>query len=521
VQLTVRDFKWPIYLLFFGMLIFPCCNAQKENPPELAEPETSADSPISRFAVTIKSEDLKKHISYLASDELEGRHSGTQGARSAAEYIADHFDTLGLLGQEAESPSHFQRFSMEKRNPTDCYLQSEHGRIDNWNECMEMHGDYYGAMDVDLVFVGYGRNIDYQDIDVQGKLVALFMGRPGIDEIGNDLERKKAADAISRGAVGTLLLVHDEQGILNYIRQLKPYFNKPRFYQYLETKKAAAAVRNIILPLSAAAKLIGIGADTLKSQKQEMLNNRVVPDLFPTKVHMRTTYEVLEKIEGANVLGYIAGSDKADECVVLTAHYDHLGRSGDTIYNGAYDNAAGVAALMEVAGAFMAAAEAGLSPRRSVLFLMPDAEEIGGIGSIFYVSHPLFPPLKTVVDINIDGIGREDAANPHLQDFVHIYLSQNGRSDLRIMRDRAVKALGVNLHLEWRENYAGSDNAFFERELIPAIALGTGQPRDHHQPTDTAEKINYKNVQDIARLGFALAWEIANAEKMIQRIVSK
>jgi len=89
------------------------------------------------------------------------------------------------------------------------------------------------------------------------------------------------------------------------------------------------------------------------------------------------------------------------------------------------------------------------------------------------------------------------------------------------MRDRAVKALGVNLHLEWRENYAGSDNAFFERELIPAIALGTGQPRDHHQPTDTAEKINYKNVQDIARLGFALAWEIANAEKMIQRIVSK
>lgn len=370
-----KDSKWIICILLFGILFLPDCHPKKENSPELAEPETSADNPIRRFATTIKSEKLKKHIYYLASDQLEGRHSGTPGAHSAAEYIADHFRNLGLQGPGQDDTRHFQEFLMVKKEPLACYLQSDHGRIENWNEFMEMHGDFYGAVDVDLVFVGYGLDIDYRDFDVQGKLAAIFMGRPGSDEIGNDLERKKTAEALSRGAVGTLLIVHDEQGILNYIRQLKPYFNKPRFYQYLEPQEAAAVVRNIILPLSAAAELLGISADTLRSQKQEMQNNKKVPDLFPTKVHMRTTYEVVEEIAGANVLGYIAGSDKTEECVVLTAHYDHLGRSGDAIYNGAYDNAAGVAAVMEIAGAFMAAAEAGLPPRRSMLFLTPDAKK--------------------------------------------------------------------------------------------------------------------------------------------------
>jgi len=180
-----------------------------------------------------------------------------------------------------------------------------------------------------------------------------------------------------------------------------------------------------------------------------------------------------------------------------------------------------VATVMEIAEAFMMASEDGHFPRRSVLFLAPDAEEIGGVGSIYYLDHPVFPPSETAVDINIDGIGREDASRPKLKNFVHVYLSRNGRTDLKKMRDRAVEALATDLRLEWRESYAGSDNVFFERVMIPAIALGTGQPRDHHKPTDTADKIKYKNVQDIARLAFAFAWEIANSENTIQRVITE
>jgi hypothetical protein len=409
---------------------------------------------------------------------------------------------------------------MVKKNPVDCYLESVHGRVENWDEFMEMHCDFYGEKEVDLVFAGYGRNEDYEGLDVEDKLVAFFMGRPEADEIGNDLERKKMVAALARGVAGTLLVVHDDKKILEYIHQIKPYFNKPRHYQDLSSQEAINVARSIVMPTSAAAKLFGIKMEVLKTAKEELQRGKEKTEKFQIKVRMKTSYETLETIAAENVLGYIEGSDIKQECVVFTAHYDHLGKSGDAIYNGAYDNAAGVAAVMEIAEAFAMASEGGNRPRRSVLFLTPDAEEIGGVGSIYYLDHPVFPLEETAVDINIDGIGREDASRPELKKFVHVYLSKNGRADLKKVKDRAAEALSIDLHLEWRENYAGSDNAFFERHLIPAIALGTGQPKDHHKPTDTADKINYTNVQKIAQLAFAMAWEITNSENTVQRIIS-
>ena len=510
-----------ICLVFLGIVTIEGCRPKGDQTQNLDTLAESQDNPVKHYAETITIEELKDHISYLASDELEGRQSGNPGAKLAAEYIADHFQDIKLEGLQSEGQRYLQKFLMIKKKPVDCYLENEHGRVNNWNEFMEMHCDFYGEKDVDLVFAGYGREVDFEGIDVKDKLAAFFMGTPEADEVGNDREREKIAAAIGRGAVGTLLIVHDDIEILDYIRQIKPYFNKSRHYQDKKPDEAIQEKRSIIITCAAVAKLFGVSPDALGAAKREMQNRKSVTGKFQAEVHMNTSYEEIETVLAENVLGYIEGSDKKEECVIFTAHYDHLGRAGDEIYHGAYDNAAGVSAVLEIAEAFAMASEDGHRPGRSVLFLTPDAEEIGGVGSRYYLDHPIFSLPDTVVDINIDGIGREDASRPELKDFVHVYLSRNGRTDLKKMRDRAVEALSTNLRLEWRETYAGSDNAFFERDLIPAIALGTGQPKDHHKPTDTADKIKANNVQKIARMAFAMAWEIAKSETTIQRIISE
>ncbi|UCE42850.1 MAG: M28 family peptidase [Candidatus Aminicenantes bacterium] len=510
-----------VVLVSFGLMLIQGCQKKQELIQDLEMGAESQDNPVKYFAETITIEELKDHISYLASDEMEGRESGTPGAKLAAQYIAEHMQNLHLKGIQMETQTYLQRFPMVKKKPVDCFLESAHGRVDNWDEFMEMHGDFYGEKDVDLVFVGYGRDMDYEEVDVKNKLVAFFMGKPDADEISNDWEREKIVSAMSRGAVGTLLIVHDDEKILEYIRQIKPYFNKPRHYQDKSPQEASNVERSIVIPTTAVAKLFGLKPDALRAEKKKAKNGKSEAGKFQVKVRMKTSYKTLDTIPAENVLGYIEGSDKKEECLIFTAHYDHLGKSGETIYNGAYDNAAGVAAVMEIAEAFVLASEGGNNPKRSVLFLTPDAEEIGGVGSIYYLDHPVFPLSETIVDINIDGIGREDANRPGLKDFVHVYLSKNGRADLKIMKDRAVERLVSDLRLEWRESYSGSDNAFFERDMIPAIALGTGQPKDHHKSSDTADKIDYKNVQQIAQLAFAMAWEIANNENSIRRIISE
>jgi Zn-dependent M28 family amino/carboxypeptidase len=151
-----------------------------------------------------------------------------------------------------------------------------------------------------------------------------------------------------------------------------------------------------------------------------------------------------------------------------------------------------------------------------VLFLLPDAEELGGVGSMHLIDNPPFPLPGISANINLDELGREDSSPPKLKDFVYFYLSRMGREELRSIRDKAAVVF-TELFLEHRESYSGSDHIFFERTGIPVIVLSTGQPRDHHQPMDAADKLDYKNVRDIARLAFASAWQIANSSEKIGR----
>ena len=334
-----------------------------------------------------------------------------------------------------------------------------------------------------------------------------------------DKERIKMKSISDRNAAGFLLIFTDESSRAAYERFRKAFYGEPKYYLFKSPEEALDSERNIVIFASDLANLFGINTDKFLSALDEMKSVKDMTGLFSTTVRMKTAYETYSTLEAKNVLGYIEGTDKKDEWIILTAHYDHLGMEDGRVFNGAYDNAAGVASVIETAGAFAAAAEEGFRPRRSVVFYLPDAEELGGVGSMHFLDNPPFPLAKISAAINIDGIGREDADNPRLKDFVHFYISRLGGEELGDIRDLSA-SVSRGLRLHDRDGYGGSDHAFFERKGIPVIALSTGHPGDHHKPTDTADKLDYKNIQDIARLAFACAWRIANSEERIKRISS-
>jgi Zn-dependent M28 family amino/carboxypeptidase len=221
-----------------------------------------------------------------------------------------------------------------------------------------------------------------------------------------------------------------------------------------------------------------------------------------------------------NVLAFIEGSEKPEEILVISAHYDHVGMKGDQIYNGADDDASGTSAVMEIAQAFRQAKNNGNGPKRSILFINLTAEEKGLFGSMWYVEHPIFPLENTIADLNIDMVGRVDEAHVENPNFVYLIGSDKLSSDLHKISEEANKKY-VNLDLDYTYNDEGDPNRFyyrsdhynFAKNNIPIIFYFNGVHEDYHQPTDTADKIDFDLLQKRTKLVFYTAWELANREE--------
>lgn len=221
--------------------------------------------------------------------------------------------------------------------------------------------------------------------------------------------------------------------------------------------------------------------------------------------------------DSENIWAFIEGTDKKDEIVVISAHYDHVGMKNGEIYNGADDDGSGTVALLEIAQAFQKAKEAGKGPRRSILFLHVTGEEHGLHGSRYYTENPLFPLANTVADINIDMIGRRDPFHEKSNNYVYIIGSDYLSSDLYTITEEANKNF-VQLDLDYKYNdrndpnrfYYRSDHYNFAKHNIPSVFLFNGTHEDYHQPTDEPNKIEYDALAKRAQLGFVIAWEIAN-----------
>ena len=224
-----------------------------------------------------------------------------------------------------------------------------------------------------------------------------------------------------------------------------------------------------------------------------------------------------------NVLAYIKGSEKPDEIIVLSAHYDHVGIENGEVYNGADDDGSGTVALIEIAKAFQKAKKQGNGPKRSILFLHVTGEEIGLYGSRYYTENPLFPLSNTVVNLNVDMIGRIGSEKEGNDNYVYLIGSDKLSQELHDVSEEVNKRY-TNLELDYTYNddndpnrfYYRSDHYNFAKNDIPVIFYFNGTHKDYHKHTDTPDKIEYELLAKRSRLIFLTAWELANREARIK-----
>ena len=233
-------------------------------------------------------------------------------------------------------------------------------------------------------------------------------------------------------------------------------------------------------------------------------------------------FKANQTIRGENVLGYIEGSDLKDELLIITAHYDHLGKHDSLIFNGADDDASGVSAALEIAEAFMLAKKEGNGPRRSILIMPVSGEEKGLLGSRYYTDNPIYPLENTVANLNIDMIGRLDDWHDN-GNYVYLIGSDRLSYDLHDLNEK-INDEYIGIDLDYRFNdkddpnryYYRSDHYNFAKNNIPVIFYFNGVHEDYHKPSDTIEKLDFDKINTITKLIFLTAWEIANRDDRIK-----
>lgn len=223
--------------------------------------------------------------------------------------------------------------------------------------------------------------------------------------------------------------------------------------------------------------------------------------------------------DSENIWAFIEGSEKPEEIVVVSAHYDHIGIKNGDVFNGADDDGSGTVALLEIAQAFEKAKKEGHGPKRSILILHVTGEEHGLHGSRFYSENPLFPLANTVADVNIDMIGRRDEAHAASNNYIYLIGSDYLSTDLFNVCEN-VNSKYTKLNLDYKYNdrkdknrfYYRSDHYNFAKNGIPSVFLFNGVHADYHEKTDEVDKIEFDALAKRAQLAFAIAWEIANRE---------
>ncbi len=499
-----------------------------------------------RAARAIDKDSLTAPIRFLADDLLEGRGPASRGDRTARLYLET---TLQLLGLEPGAPGGawqqpFDMVGVKAEVPETWSFKSASRTVTlkRWDDFIAASGvqsDRASLDDAELVFVGYGiqapeyRWDDFKGMDLKGKVLVMMNNDPDWDPKLFEGNRRlyygrwtyKYESAARQGAAGAIIIhTTPSAGYPWQVVQTSwsgeqfhlPAHGEPQIQVAGWTTEAAT--RELM-------KAAGQDLDRLIAQAKSR-------DFKPVPLGITTTFSFANKVERvktANVMGLLPGGDPKlkDQVVVFSAHHDHLGigapdASGDTIYNGAEDNASGDAQLLAIAKAFTTLRE---RPRRSVLFLFVAAEEQGLLGSQYYAEHPTFPPGRIAANINYDGgnlFGRT-------KDLTYIGL---GKSSL----DRVVRAVAARQgrrvegdQFPDRGFFYRSDQFSFAHIGVPAIYLHSGtdfighpagwgkekledwEEHHYHQPSDQySPSWNFDGMTEDARLGFYCGLDIAN-----------
>ncbi|MGG5506820.1 MULTISPECIES: M28 family metallopeptidase [unclassified Myroides] len=238
----------------------------------------------------------------------------------------------------------------------------------------------------------------------------------------------------------------------------------------------------------------------------------------PVPASFMTNWQMKLK-DSENVWAFIEGSEKPEEVLVISAHFDHMGILLNKVYYGADDNGSGTSAVMEIARVFQSLVKEGIRPKRSVLFLHVTGEEFGLFGSKYYTQNPPIPLSQTIANLNIDMIGRRSEEHPSTQDYIFLVGSDKLSQDLHDTAEKA-NTESVQLVLDYTFNddddpqqiYYRSDHYSFAKNNIPAIFFYNGTHEDYHLPSDTFDKIDFPILTKRTQLIFETAWKLANGD---------
>lgn len=499
---------------------------------------TQTNTPAT-FANTITPDEMKSKMAIIASDEFAGRETGEEGQKRCAEYLANFFKELGL--PPIVKGSYLQEFPLREEKMAQTTFSINDKPYTFLKDYFSFQGIPDGTYKSDeVVFVGFGINDkesginEYEGLDVKGKIVVFFedepMNKQGISYItqttrvsewSSDLKLKTNA-AKEAGAIAAVSIQKFADHDIDVYRH---YIEKPKVYSYTGGKAEKPSFPKFYISEAMANDLFVLVNKKYTSQsiKEEYRRGKRTKG-FEIKTPVEITVKTEERIiTGENVLGYIEGTDLKDELVIITAHYDHLGKTDKGIYYGADDDGSGTVSLLEIAEAFVAAKNAGMGPRRSILIMPVSGEEKGLLGSDYYSQHPVFPLEKTVTDLNIDMIGRVDKTHAGNYNYVYIIGSDKLSTDLHTVNEDVNKKYS-NLEFDYTYNdpkdpnmfYYRSDHYNFAKKGIPVIFYFTGVHDDYHKMTDTPDKLHYEKMAKIARHIFYTAWEIANRTERLK-----
>jgi aminopeptidase YwaD len=463
----------------------------------------------------ITQDELFQHLSYLASDSLKGRLPGTPEDKLAALYIASEFKKAGLSFLTKGGLQPFEVITeLEPGDSNSLSLGSQ--EYESGKDFAPFPFTADGSLEAEVVFAGYGFELDndeirwndYQGIDVAGKWVMVLRGNPEIDSTSSPFmeysnERDKAMVAGD----------HDAGGIL-FVSG--PIFSPDEPLIDLENREGRVNIPSIHISRKIADRILESSGTTIEALEKK-LNKERKPASFATGSTLEASAEVLPSTATTfNVVGYLEGSDPGlkNEYIIMGAHYDHLGMGGpgspardqDTvgIHNGADDNASGVSAIIEIAEKL---ASGDKKPAYSCLFIAFGAEEMGLLGSKYYIENPLLPLDRAKIMINLDMVGR-------LRDDQ----LQIGGVGTAVESEEIVTALAPREHLDistTREGYGASDHSSFYGKDLPVLFLTTGAHTDYHTTGDDVEKINLAGMVTVSNFACDVAEYLDSTHVML------
>src|SRR5438034_3000091 len=499
---------------------------------------------------------LLAHIKVLASDEFEGRAPGTKGEELSVKYITDQFNRIGLkpgnpdgtytqevplAGIKSEPRMSFTigDKTINLKYPDDFVASSAHLQPD------------IKIDKSDVVFVGYGVVApeygwdDYKNVHIRGKTMLMLIGDPPVPDqkdpskLDDKMFKGKAMTyygrwtykheiAAQKGAAAAII-IHETEPAAYPWQVVKSSWGKENFELDNPNKNMDAVSARSWITLDVAKKLLADCGQNFDAVKKSAVTKDFQPVMLKAKANVEIKQQI-RSFKSHNVIGKLEGSDSKlrDEYIVYTAHWDHLGRhpelQGDQIFNGAIDNASGVASVIELAGAF---SKLNPPPKRSVLFMATTAEEAGLLGAKFYAEHPLYSLEKTLADINLDSMNVWGKARDiedlslgfsTLDDLLAAAAKQQGRSAIPDSRPDKGKIYRA-------------DNFEFSKAGLPSLYIGKGEhllsrpetaplrsdefdSTDYHQVTDEVHPDWDLSgaVQDVQLL-FEVGYEVANGDK--------